>query len=153
MSRGRPRIGKTMRDEPKIRLQNDPTNPEYPEQTERKRENRKRIERVRNQLWNTLGRIADTNPLWVCWQGEGHSPHREDTPDDLIMFDINENPTLTRWFSRHPEWTVTGKWSHERCAAPVFITDAGRRAIDHRILYDNEPIEPDMPQPHPKEIL
>ena len=104
--------------------------------------------RIRDHQWETLERIADKNPLYICWwdKNRRHGP-REHQPDDLKVCGLIDGMELVHWLKAHPEWTTTGDWSAERYAAPVWITEAGRTALENRHLYDMEPVEGGLVEP------
>ena len=72
---------------------------------------------------------------------------REHQPDDLKVCGLIDGMELVHWLKTHPEWTTTGDWSDERYAAPVWITEAGRTALENRHLYDMEPVEGGLVEP------
>ena len=109
---------------------------------------REMARRIRDHQWETLERIADKNPLYVCWWDKNrHHRRREHQPDDLKVCGLIDGMELVHWLKTHPEWTTTGDWSDERYAAPVWITEAGRTALENRHLYDMEPVEGGLVEP------
>ena len=104
--------------------------------------------RIRDHQWETLERIADKNPLYVCWWDKNRRHgRREHQPDDLKVCGLIDGMELVHWLKTHPEWTTTGDWSEERYAAPVWITEAGRTALENRHLYDMEPVKGGLVEP------
>ena len=101
---------------------------------------------VRDRQWETLERIAEHNPLYICWWDKA-GRHKGERPPDLKVCGIPDANELINWLNLHPDWTVTGEWSDERYAAPVWITDAGREALQNRHLYDMEAVEGGMVEP------
>ena len=100
-----------------------------------------RARHIRNRQWETLERIADHNPLWICWWDKDRRHKKtDDQPDDLIVHGLITGVELAQWLQSHQDWTVVGDWCEERYAAPVWITDAGRDALANRDRYDMEPV-------------
>ena len=89
---------------------------------------REMARRIRDHQWETLERIADKNPLYVCWwdKNRRHDP-REHQPNDLKVCGLIDGMELVHWLKTHPEWTTTGDWSDDpqlrpcgyRAAAPT----------------------------------
>ena len=111
-------------------------------------EARARARHIRDQQWTTLEQIAEHHPLWICWwdKHRRHAKH-EERPPDLIVHGLITGMDLAQWLRSHQDWTVIGEWSDERYAAPVWITEAGRTALENRHLYDMEPVEGGLVEP------
>ena len=111
-------------------------------------EDQARARYMRNRQWETLERIAEHNPLWICWwdKNRRHAKH-DRRPDDLIVHGLITGMELAQWLRSHQDWTVVGEWSDERYAAPVWITDTGRHALANREHYDMEPVLGGMVEP------
>ena len=101
----------------------------------------------RNHQWDTLERIAQHNPLWICWWDKDNRFKNRDVPADTKVCSLLTANTILSWLNGHPEWTVIGEWDDSRYAAPVWITDAGREALQNRHLYDMEPVSGGMIEP------
>ena len=56
------------------------------------------------------------------------------------MCGLIDGSELAQWLRSHPDWTEVGEWSDERYAVPIYITEAGREALDNRKQYDLEPV-------------
>lgn len=112
-------------------------------------EDRRMARYVRDRHWQTLERAAEHNPLYICWwdKDRRHSRSKEPLPDDLQVHGLIGGMEVARWLRDHPDWTEIGEWSDERYAVPVWITDAGREALQNRHLYDMEPVYGGMVEP------
>ena len=112
---------------------------------------REMARRIRNRQWAMLERIAERDPLWVCWWDKwGQHSQIEERPDDLEVFCLLSSNERFQWFGPggpHADWIEVGPWSEERCAAPVRITAAGRSALAARDQYDMEPVSWGMVEP------
>ena len=99
---------------------------------------------IRDRQWALLERIAEHDPLWVCWWDKfGRHTRTEERPDDLEVLDVISSIELGMWIGErgpHADWIEEGPWSEERCAAPVRITAAGRAALETRDRFDMEPV-------------
>ena len=113
--------------------------------------NQEMARRTRNDQWALLERIAEHDPLWVCWWDKlGRHSQIEERPDDLEVCDLITTTELNRWIGEsgtHPDWIKVGSWSEERCATPVRITEAGRSALATRDQFDMEPVHGGLFQP------
>ena len=103
--------------------------------------------RIRNFQWETLERIAEHNPLYICWWNKNSHHNEKNSPNDLMVCGLIDGSELVHWLKAHPDWTVVDDWSDERYAAPVYITDTGREALRNREQYDMEPVEGGMIDP------
>ena len=114
---------------------------------------RKMARHVRDRQWRMLERIAENNPLHICWWDKNRR-HRQDeeAPDDLMACSLIVGMEILHWLKAHPEWTTIGEWSEERCAVPVHITDRGLEALANRERYDMEPVEGGLVEPGWKAI-
>ena len=93
-----------------------------------------------------LERIALHNPLYICpWDKYGF--HRKDTTEDLLVLGLIDGNSMWPWLISHPGWTRRGEWSEERCAWPIYITGAGRRALTKRPEFDMETVVGGMVDP------
>ena len=101
---------------------------------------------VRDRQWRTLERIAEHNPLYICWWDK-HRRHKVDRPDDLEAHGLIDGMELAHWLRAHPEWTTAEEWSDERCAQAFYITDVGRDALANRQQYDMEPVVGGLVEP------
>ena len=108
---------------------------------------RQMARRIRDRQWATLQHIAEHNPLHVCWWDKDGRHKREPLPADLLVLGLIDGTELAQWLRSHPDWTVVGEWSDERCAVPIHITDAGREALANRDRYDPEPVVYGMVEP------
>ena len=109
---------------------------------------RQMARRIRDQQWNILERIArqGPQPLFICWWNKDRR-HREPHPEDLKVCGLIDGMELASWLRSHPDWTEMGEWDKERCAQPVYITDAGRQALGEREKYDLEPVMGGLMEP------
>ena len=107
---------------------------------------RQMARRMRDRHWEILELIAQHNPLYICWWDKDQRHGRHD-PRNLLVLCLITGSELTAWLRAHPDWTNVGEWEPERCAVPVWITDAGRQALRHREQYDTEPVQGGMVEP------
>ncbi len=104
--------------------------------------------RMRDQQWEMADRVAKLGTLWVCWWNKNrHHDHTKPLPDDLMVCGLIDGLELLEWLTSHPDWWEIGKWSDERYAAPVSLTDAGRAALAEREKYDLEPVTGGLVEP------
>ena len=103
-------------------------------------DHRKWARQIRDRQWSVLERIAEHDPLYICWWNKNGRHKKDNRPDDLLVCGLIDGSELAQWLRDHPDWTIVGEWSDERYAAPVWITDAGREALANRHLYDMEPV-------------
>lgn len=100
------------------------------------RESREHARAVRDRQWRFMERCAEHEPLWFCvWDKRG----REEGPDEWLDGLIT-GLEIQDWITRHPKWFVYGEWNEERYAAPVTLTDAGKRALRNRSAHDMKPV-------------
>ena len=110
---------------------------------------------IRDHHWQVLERIAEHDPLWICWWDKrGHHRDRRgrEPAPDVEVFGLIDGMEFLNWLNDHPDWTVIGEWSAERYAAPVTLTAAGRAALDDRAPYDLEPVRGGLVEPGWKAI-
>ena len=107
---------------------------------------RETARRIRDRQWRMLERIADRNPLYICWWNKNRR-HEEPYPNDLMVCDLIDGMEMAHWLKAHPGWVTVGEWSDDRYAAPVRITDSGRAALANREKYDMEPVEAGLVEP------
>lgn len=111
-------------------------------------EAQKRARFIRDRQWETLERIADCDPLYICWWDKaGRHRDRDRRPEDLKVCGLIDGMELLQWLNAHPDWREIGEWSDERYAAPVWITEAGRAALANREPYDREPVVGGLVEP------
>ena len=109
---------------------------------------RRTARRTRNRHWQVLEKIAEHDPLWICWWDKAgrHSERSLEGrwvathPPDVEVFGLIDGMEFLDWMKVHPDWLEIGEWSDERYATPVRITDAGRAALTDRDKYDMEPV-------------
>ena len=107
---------------------------------------RKMARHIRDRQWRMLERIALHNPLYICpWDKYGF--HRKDTTEDLLVLGLIDGNSMWPWLISHPGWTRREEWSEERCAWPIYITGAGRRALTKRPEFDMETVVGGMVDP------
>ena len=101
---------------------------------------RRRARWVRDRQWKALERIAQCNPLYICfWDKNKH--HTAPEPDDLMVCGLIDGMELGHWITKqHPDWVRIAELSSYPCAYPVYITDQGRAALANRAAYDLEPV-------------
>ena len=103
--------------------------------------------RIRDRQWRTLERIAEHNPLYICWWDKRGVHKGDNLPADLEVHGLIDGSELAGWLRAHPEWTVVGEWSDDRYACPVSITEAGRVALENRGPHDLEPVVSGLVEP------
>lgn len=82
---------------------------------------------------------------WKCAQCGRVLPQ---IPDDRVyVFGLIGSNELFGWLAAHKDWWKRGRWSEKRCARSIRITDAGRKALRNRHLYDMEEIHGGMVEP------
>ena len=108
---------------------------------------RRRARRIRDTQWSVLERIAEHNPLYICWWDKNGRHGGADGALGLLSCSLVVGMELVHWLKAHPGWTVIGEWAAEMSAAPVFITSEGRDALVNRALYDLEPVEGGLVEP------
>jgi hypothetical protein len=109
---------------------------------------RQRARMMRDWHWETAGRVAALGTLWICWWNKNRRYDlTKPLPDDLIVCGLIDGIELLEWFNSHNDWWEIGKWSDERYAAPVSLTDAGRAALAEREKYDLEPVTGGLVRP------
>ena len=101
----------------------------------------------RNYQWLTLEQIAEHDPLYICWWDKHGRFKNKEVPADTRVCGLISANTILSWLNAHPDWIVIGEWDDERYAAPVWITGAGREALENRHLYDMEPVAGGMIEP------
>ena len=75
---------------------------------------------MRDFHWKTLERIAEHNPLEICWWDKNRR-HKRERPDNLLVLSPMD-VDLVRWLKDHADWIEEGKWSEETCSMPFYIT-------------------------------
>ena len=116
---------------------------------------RQMARRIRDWHWKILEKIAEHNPLWICWwdKARRHSERGTDGqwvdthPPDVFVFGLIHALGFGEWMIMHPDWFDVGEWSDDRYAAPVRITDAGRAALANREKYDMEVVRGGLVEP------
>lgn len=82
------------------------------------------------------------------WQCTNCQTVMDSVPDDgVYVFGLIGANELYQWINNHKEWWKKGRWSEKRCARSIRITDAGRKALKNRHLYDMEEIHGGMVEP------
>ena len=120
-----------------------------------KPEDRQTARYLRDFHWDLLEKIAQHNPLYVCWWDKNgtHDPKRprnkNGLPGDLLVLGLITSQEFFDCMreNRHTDWYTIGDWDEERYAAPVWITDQGREALANRDRYDMEPFYGGMVEP------
>ena len=100
---------------------------------------------MRDFHWKTLERIAEHDPLEICWWDK-YRRHKREKPDNLLALSPMR-VDLARWLRDHADWIEEGSWSDETCSMPYRITDAGREALANRGRHDSEPVYGGMIEP------
>lgn len=96
---------------------------------------------IRDGQWALMERVARKGTVWICWWNKNrHHDESKPLPPDLVVHGLITGMELLSWLNSHKDWWAIGKWSDERYAAPVSLTDAGRAALAHRDEYDLEPV-------------
>ena len=114
-------------------------------QTDRRSRDRARY--TRDRQWRMLERIAEQDPLFICWWDKARRHDEKTAPDDLMVCGLIDGTEMVHWLRSHPEWVDVGDWSDELYAAPVYITDSGLAALTTRSTYDLEPVECGLVEP------
>ena len=112
-------------------------------------EQRATARRMRDWQWTFMEHVDTVGTLWCCWWNKDSHFSAEEvaaTPDLWVFSLINGVETLN-WINAHPDWWTVGEWVPERYAAPVSLTDAGRKALAERHLYDMEPVVGGLVEP------
>ena len=119
---------------------------------------RESARRIRDDHWRILERIAECDPLWICWWDKlgrhrrwdpqtGLRVRNPDLPDDLLVFGLIDAGEFVNWVRGRHQWIEVGDWSDDRYAAPVRLNDAGRAALANRAAFDMEPVEGGLVEP------
>lgn len=131
--------------------------------------------RERDAQWEFMERVAREGVVWMCpWdkyhkhgprcpgicassrfipEGDGWKCAQcgrviATIPDDHVyVFGLIGSNELFGWLAAHKDWWKRGRWSEKRCARSIRITEAGRKALMNRMLYDMEPIHGGMVEP------
>ncbi len=104
--------------------------------------------RTRDWQWEIADRVNRLGILWCCWWNKNrHFNERNPAPADTLVCGLIDGCELLEWFGQHPDWWSIGEWSDERYAAPVSLTDAGRRALADRERYDMDPVTGGLVEP------
>lgn len=132
--------------------------------------------RERDAQWDFMERVAREGVVWMCpWDKYGRHGRRcvnkwcrcrrfhsqgnqwecadcktvmDQVPDDKVyVFGLLGSNELFAWLDSHKDWWKRGRWSEKRCARSIRITEAGRRALRNRHLYDGELIYGGMVEP------
>lgn len=100
---------------------------------------------MRDSQWRFMDRVNQLGTLWWCiWDKN----RRHETPaDDVHVTGLIDGMELKEWMQSHIDWWEQGDWSDERYACPISLTDAGRKALGERHLYDMEPVTGGMVEP------
>ena len=100
---------------------------------------------IRDSQWAFMERLAREGTVHVCpW-----NKYRLEERSDELMFGLIDWLEMNAWIRRHADWFVLGEdqWNAERHTFPVSLTVAGREALQHRELYDMEPVEGGLVEP------
>lgn len=131
--------------------------------------------RERDSQWEFMERVAREGTVWMCpwdkykrhgprcpglcasksfvplgeqWQCAQCKKVMEHVPDDgVYVFGLIGSNEFFAWLHTHKDWWKHGRWSEKRCARSIRITEAGRKALKTRHLYDMEPIHGGMVEP------
>lgn len=142
----------------------------------RKKSERMFARRKRDAQWALMERIAEEGVVWMCpwdkyhrhgrrcscrycdcrqfsqvaqgWRCNSCGTVMPKVPDDEVyVFGLMGANELFAWTSSHKTWFKWGPWVEKRCARSLRLTAAGRDALQHRELYDMEPIHGGMVEP------
>lgn len=98
----------------------------------------------RDSQWKFAERVAREGKVWMCpW--DKYKRHKNG--DGVYVFGLLGSNELFHWLHSHKDWWKHGRWSEKRCARSIQITEAGRKALENRDLYDMEPISGGMAEP------
>lgn len=111
------------------------------------RDDRKMARHMRDRQWEFADRVALLGTLWVCWWNKNRLHDEKNASADLYICGLIDGMELLDWMSRHKDWWVIGEWSDDRYAAPVSLTDAGRKALVEREKYDMELVTGGLVEP------
>lgn len=118
-----------------------PTKP-LPKQL-KSREARRMARRIRDAQWRFMERCQTHHPLWWCIWNKIRRPELADEWRSGLI----DGMELLSWIEDHRAWFRVGRWNAERYARPVSLKPAGREALQHRELYDMEPVKGGLVEP------
>ena len=101
---------------------------------------------IRDAHWAFADKVLECGTVWCCWWNKNHH-HQPPYPSDLYVCGLIDGIELLDWLRSHEEWWVIGKWSDERYAAPISLTEAGMAALQIRDRYDMEPVRGGLVEP------
>ncbi len=96
----------------------------------------------RNAHWGYMQQIAHSGVMYVRW----NKYSKPDGPQHL-SFCLMSIMDFQSWTKQHPEWWDVGEWDDEQYGNPYRVTDAGRKALTEKHLYDMEPHHGGMVEP------
>jgi len=102
------------------------------------RSDRAMARHMRDRQWEFADRVAELGTVWVCWWNKNGRHDEKTAPPDLYICGLIDGLELLEWLGSHCDWWTIGEWSDERYAAPVSLTDAGRKGLAEREKYDME---------------
>jgi hypothetical protein len=106
-------------------------------------EHRQVARNIRNTQWRFMERCLECNPLWWCIWNKKRMPELEDEWRSGLL----DGMELMEWIDAHRRWFRIGKWNDTRYARPVRLSPPGRVALEHRHLYDLEPVTGGLVEP------
>lgn len=109
------------------------------------RSQRKMARYTRDEQWKFMERVDQLGTVWVCWWNKNH--HHAESKPDLLICGLIDGMELLEWLKSHEDWWIIGEWSDERYAAPVSLTDIGKKALQERELYDMELVNGGLVEP------
>lgn len=109
-------------------------------------QHREMARRMRDGQWQFADRVAKHGTVWFCWWNKDRR-HVPPYPDDVEVRGLIDGLEILGWLRSHDDWWVIGEWDDARYAAPVQLTDTGRKALAERHLYDLEPVDYGLVEP------
>jgi hypothetical protein len=108
---------------------------------------RRSARRTRDYHWGLMERAERCGTLWICWWDKDRRHHGKPPRDDLEVMGLSTGMEFLAWTDQHPDWWEIGQWDDAQYAAPVSLTDSGRKALAERHRYDMEPVHGGMVEP------
>jgi hypothetical protein len=102
--------------------------------------------RMRDGHWAFADKVLEQGTVWFCWWNKARR-HVAPYPADVVVTGLIDGLELLDWLKGHEDWWIIGEWDDARYAAPVQLTEIGRRALAERHLYDLEPVNWGLVEP------
>jgi hypothetical protein len=98
---------------------------------------------VRDSQWEFMERCKAHHPLWWCVWNKERRPELEDEWRSGLL----DGMEILDWIESHRTWFRVGKWSDARYARPIRLKPAGLDALEHKEMYDMEPVRGGLVEP------